>query len=130
MKKELFYKKVEESKYLIGYSKGSLIPGNTEFTSIIIVDNLIYKDINGKVEYIENQKDVIDKVWSYINLIQGNIRTEAERIKQLSHVKDTAKDEINFKFNGEMFTLTGKITDEAGLNFYNKIVNEILEMLK
>lgn len=129
-KKEMLHKKVEESKYLIGYSKGSLIPGNTEFTSIIIVDDLIYKDINGKVEYIENQKDVIDKVWNYVNLIQGNIRTEAERIKQLPHVKDTAKDEINFKFNGEMFTLTGKITDEAGLNFYNKIVNEILAMLK
>ena len=91
---------------------------------------MIYIDINGNVEYKENQKEVIDKVWDYVNLIQGNIRTESERIKQLPHVKDTARDELNFKFNGEMFTLTGKITDEVGLNFYNKTVNKILEMLK
>lgn len=129
-KKEQLNKKVEASKYLIGYSKGSLRPGNTIFTSIIIVDDLIYKAIDGKVEYLENQKEKIDKVWDYVNLMQGNIRTEAERIKQLPHVKDTAKDEITFKINGEMFTLTSKITDEAGINFYNKIVNEILEIIK
>ncbi len=129
-RKEELNKKVEESKYLIGYSKGSLKPGNTIFTSIIIVDDLIYKAVDGKVEYLENQKEKIDKVWNYVNLMQGNIRTESERIKQLPHVKDTARDEITFKINGEMFTLTSKITDEAGINFYNKIVNEILEIIK
>ena len=129
-RKEELNKKVEASKYLIGYSKGSLRPGNTIFTSIIIVDDLIYKAIDGKVEYLENQKEKIDKVWDYVNLMQGNIRTEAERIKQLPHVKDTARDEITFKINGEMFTLTSKIADEAGINFYNKIVNEILEIIK
>lgn len=118
---------------MIGYSKGSLKPGNTIFTSIIIVDDLIYKAVDGKVEYLENQKEKIDKVWNYVNLMQGNIRTdrtESERIKQLPHVKDTARDEITFKINDEMFTLTSKITDEAGINFYNRIVNEILEIIK
>lgn len=129
-RKEELNKKVEESKYLIGYSKGSLKPGNTIFTSIIIVDDLIYKAVDGKVEYLENQKEKIDKVWDYVNLMQGNIRSEAERIKQLPRVKDTARDEMTFKINGEMFTLTSKITDEAGINFYNKIVNEILEIIK
>ena len=76
------------------------------------------------------QKEKIDKVWDYVNLMQGNIRSEAERIKQLPRVKDTARDEMTFKINGEMFTLTSKITDEAGINFYNKIVNEILEIIK
>lgn len=129
-KKELFNKKVEESKYLIGYSKGSLVPGNTIFTSIIITDDVIYKAIDGNEQYIEDNKQLIDEIWNYVNLIQGNIRSEAERIKQLPHVKDTSRDELNFKFNGEMFTLTGKITDEAGIKFYNKTVNDILEMLK
>lgn len=129
-RKEKLNKKVEESKYLISYSKGSLKPGNTIFTSIIIVDDLIYKAVDGKVEYLENQKEKIDKVWNYVNLMQGNIRTESERIKQLPHVKDTARDEITFKIDDEMFTLTSKITDEAGINFYNRIVNEILEIIK
>ena len=62
--------------------------------------------------------------------MQGNIRSEAERIKQLPHIKDTAKDEITFKINDEMFTLTSKITDEEGINFYNKVVNDILELIK
>ena len=129
-RKEELNKKVKESKYLIGYSKGLLKPGNTIFTNIIIVDDLIYKAVDGKVEYLENQKEKIDKVWDYVNLMQGNIRSEAERIKQLPHVKDTARDEMTFKINGEMFTLTSKITDEAGINFYNKLVNEILERIK
>ncbi len=129
-KKELLNKKIEESKHLIGYSKGSLKPDNTIFTSIILVDDLIYKAVDRKVEYLENQKDKIDKVWDYVNCMQGNIRSEAERIKQLPHIKDTAKDEITFKINDEMFTLTSKITDEEGINFYNKVVNDILELIK
>lgn len=129
-KKELLNKKIEKSKYSINYSKGSLKPENTIFTIIIIVDDLIYKAIDGKVEYLENQKDKVDKVWDYVNCMEENIRSEAERINQLPHTKGTARDEMTFKINGEMFTLTNQITDEAGIDFYNKIVNDILEITK
>lgn len=83
MKKELIDKKIEESNYAIWYSKGSLIPGNTKFTKIIIVDDVIYKATDGNIEYRENQK-VTDKVWNYINLMQGVIRSEAEKVTPIS----------------------------------------------
>lgn len=123
-------KKLEESKYAIGYSKGGLRPGTTNFTSIIIFDDIIYKEVDGKAEIIKDQKDIINKVWNYVNAMQGVIRTESERVKQMPHIKDTSKDEISFKLDGELFTLTSKVNDENAINFYNKIVKEILDIIK
>lgn len=129
-KKEKLNEKLLEEKYFITYSKGTLRPGNTIFSRFIIIDDIICKDINGDFIYLQKQNEKIDKVWNYVNLMQGNIRSEAEKVKKLPHVKDTAKDEITFNLNGEIFTLTGKITDESSINFYNKIVNDILEIIK
>ena len=123
-------RKIEESKYNIGYSKGDLRPGATEFTNIIIVDDIIYKTVNGQVTFLKDQKEKIDKVWNYVNAMQGVIRSEAERVKELSHMKDSHMDQITFTFDGENFTLTSKVTDEKAVNFYNEIVKEILDIIK
>ncbi len=57
---------------MTSYSKGSLIPSNTKFTRIIIVDDLIYKTIfNDKVN-----KDNIEEPLNEWNDFMTNDREE------------------------------------------------------
>ncbi len=131
-KRKAILKKVDESKNAIVYLERTIKPTMVLETNIIIVDDIIYKSVNGRDEFLENQKETIDKVWNYVNLMQGIIRTEAEKQKQRQtlNIKVTSTTNIAFKINGEQFDLTSRISmDENDTNLFYKIIKDILEML-
>lgn len=131
-KRKAILKKVDESKNAIVYLERTIKPTMVLETNIIIVDNIIYKSVNGRDEFLENQKETIDKVWNYVNLMQGIIRTEAEKQKQRQtlNIKVTSTTNIAFKINGEQFDLTSRISmDENDTNLFYKIIKDILEIV-
>lgn len=131
-KRKAILKKVDESKNAIVYLERTIKPTMVLETNIIIVDDIIYKSVNGRDEFLENQKETVDKVWNYVNLMQGIIRTEVEKQKQRQtlNIKVTSTTNIAFKINGEQFDLTSRISmDENDTNLFYKIIKDILEIV-
>lgn len=120
--------KIQNAKYVFNYSKGSLLPNHSNFTSIIIADDTIYKNINGE-KLITTNSEITDKIWRIINSYLGMIVEFSDKEKTLDHYKDTSKDEISIRIMDKHYLLTGKVVDNDIKNFYTKIVNEILNIL-
>lgn len=126
-KRELLKAKIANASVTICYFKGTTL--NKNYINIIVVDDMIYKFDHGKENIYENQSKTTDKIWTYINSMQGVIREEAAKIKTLSHVKGSVRDELVVNFKDVSCTLTNKLIDEESKNIYNNIVKSILTLL-
>lgn len=88
--------KVQNSKYVFNYSKETLLPNNSKFMSITILDDTIYQNINGE-NSIDTNPEVMNKIWNLINSYLGMLIALSDKEKTLEHYRGTSKDKISIK---------------------------------
>lgn len=120
--------KIQNAKYALTYSKGISLPKNSNFISITIADDTIYKNINGEKK-TEINSELTDKIWKLLNSRLETIIELSNKEKTLEHYKSSSKDQISIKIIDKHYLLTGKVADDDIKNFYNKIISEILNIL-
>ncbi len=122
--------KVKNAKYVFSYYKGNLLKEN-EGINIIIADDLIYKRINGNVEYYIDER-ISKEVFNHINLYLEIIIELSEKEEGIQYYKDKdfSRDQIILDIKDKSYTISRKVDNEEISKFYDKIISEILEIVK
>lgn len=119
---------VENADYLFRYTCGSFSPNNKDYKIITLVDDYIIVDNSGEV-IVNKDKELSDKMWTTINVLTGVIVDSSIKSKDLSHIKDSHKDEIILKMKDNTYLVSGKVSNDELRTTYNNIVSKILEHL-
>ena len=119
---------INNSDYVFAYTKGTLMPDKKDHKEIVFTEDAIYT-INNEDVKVNNDKEKIDELWKIINVYTGVIVECSEKTKNLSHIKDSSKDEIYLKMKDKSYLFSNKVNDEKINNIYKDIVDKVLSNL-
>ena len=119
---------INNSDYVFTYTYGTFMSNNKDYKRVIVTEDSIFTIDNDNVN-VENNKDKADKVWQVITVLTGAIIECSEKSKELSHIKDSSKDEITLKMKDKNYLFSNKVNDEQLNNIYKNIVDKILSNL-